>query len=486
MALRKCSDQREMWGPSPDLALPTNHPARALDEIIEKLGLDRCNRKYEHTPGEAAYDARAMIKILIYSYMRGITSSREMACQCQENIAFQYLTRGYCPNFRTIALFRRKKRHLVRWVFQKTVALAQQMGIARLGLVALDSVKFPANANAGRKMTEGQLNEHLRKLDEFLETVEKSDSQQDDRYGETRGDELPAEIATAQKRKEKLQKALAILKQKQELAKEQPPKDVSITDPEAPFVKKAGRFVRGYSGQVAADSEQKVIVGVKATADPVDFEQLNPMLEEIEKTTGQAPVQLVADSGYYSDDAVLTAAQSKTDCLVPDQDAAADMNNPKRTEGPKAQFKASKFTYDKQRDEFTCPAGKTLPFFREHKKHEQVKRVYRCTDCSDCAFRQQCTNSNSGTRSIELRSDHSKIRELREKVRTESGKAIYKMRKAIIEPIFGRWQHNWGIRRLRLRGLAGFSVELHLLCAAHNLSKLIRFRTCSVQMAANA
>jgi Transposase DDE domain len=51
--------------------------------------------------------------------------------------------------------------------------------------------------------------------------------------------------------------------------------------------------------------------------------------------------------------------------------------------------------------------------------------------------------------------------------------AIYKKRKAIVEPIFGRWQHNWGVRRLRLRGLMGFSVELHLLAIAHNLTKVI-------------
>ena len=82
MALRKYSNQGEMWGPSPDLALPAGHPARAIDEIIERLNLDRCNRKHLHTAGEPAYDVRGKIKILIYAYMRGITSSREMARQC--------------------------------------------------------------------------------------------------------------------------------------------------------------------------------------------------------------------------------------------------------------------------------------------------------------------------------------------------------------------------------------------------------------------
>lgn len=484
MALRPYSRQGEMWGPSPDLALPKGHPVRAVDEIIEKLNLDRCNHKHRHTPGEPAYDVRALVKILIYAYMRGITSSREMARQCEESMAFLFLTRGQSPDFRTIALFRRKKRHLLRWVFKKTVALARQMGIARLGLVALDSVKLPADASSGKKKTEVQLNEALKKLDEYIKTVEVSDRKEDGHYGsEARGDELPADIAEAQQRKEKLEKALVVLKERQAATKGEPPKDVSVVDPEAPWVKKAGKFVRGYSGQVAADSEHQVIVGLKATAQNTDNDQLNPMLNEVEKTTGQAPERFVADSGYYTDEAVLEAAESKTECIVPDSETAAQLNNPKRGESA---YHANRFTYDETTDAFTCPHGKKLPFVKKYKRHGRVKKVYRCSDCRDCPFQAQCTNHASGYRSIELSANHVEVRKIRDKFKTEGGKAIYRKRKAIIEPIFGRWQHNWGIRHLRLRGLAGFSVELHLLAIAHNVTKLFRLQRSFAQVAAGA
>lgn len=470
MALRKYSKQGEMWGPSPDLALPQGHLARAIDDMIEKLDLDRCNRKYRHTPGEPAYDVRAMVKILIYAYARGITSTREMARQCEENIAFQYLTRGQCPDFRTIALFRRKKRHLFRWVFKKTVAMARQMGIARLGLVAIDSVKLAANASRHKKMTADQLQDEIKKLDEYISKVETCDEKEDDQYGASqRGDELPADIQDARQRKEKLEKATAILQERQGKAKREAPKDVSTVDPEAPWVKSGGRVIRGYSGQVAADSEQQVIVAVKATAEPVDNEQLNPMLEQIEKTTGAAADQAVADNGYYSDDAVLEASKSRTDCIVPDGETAAALNNPKRA-GEKAAYDVSRFTYDEEKDEFTCPQGKILPFVANHDRRGPTK-IYRCSDCAGCPVREQCTKSSRG-RSIELRPDHAEIRKIRERLKTESVKEIYRKRKAIIEPIFGRWKHNWGVRRLRLTGLAGFSVELHLLAIAHNLTKL--------------
>lgn len=233
--------------------------------------------------------------------------------------------------------------------------------------------------------------------------------------------------------------------------------------------------MRGYSGQVAADSEHQVIVAVKATAEGTDNEQLNSMLQQVEKTTGQAPERLVADSGYYTDDAILEASKSETDCIVPDSETAAQLNNPKRSESEKAAYHISRFTYDEAKDEFTCPQGKKLSFVRNHNNRGQVLKVYRCGDCKECAFRALCTESKRGFRSIEVREDHVEIRRIREKPKTEDGKAIYKKRKHIIEPIFGRWQHNWGIRRLRLRGLAGFSVELHLMAIAHNLSKLSQF-----------
>ncbi len=485
MALREYSNQGLIFGPSPELLLPADHWVRVLDDIVEKLQLQRLNRKYEHTPGEPAYDVRVLVKVLIFAYGRGITSSREMARQCEENIAFRYLTRGQCPDFRTISLFRRKKRHLLRWVFKKTVQLARQMGMARLGLVALDSVKLAANANPGKKMTAAELAEEIRKLDTYLAEARATDQTEDSQYGDSqRGDELPADICGVQERKEKLEKALQTLRDQQAAAKREPPRNVSIEDPEARWVKKQGKFIRGYSAQVAADVEHQVIVAVKAAAEATDSEQLNPMLQQIEATVGQAPDQLVADSAYYTDDAVLEAAQSETDCVVPDSETAAELNNPKRGESEGTAYHTNRFKYDEAKDEFTCPQGKALKFWRTQRRRGPTK-VYRCWDCGTCPVRASCTKDACGFRSIKVRPDHAEVRKIRDKFKTDAAKAVYRRRK-IIEGIFGRWQHNWGIRRLRLRGRAGFSAELHLLAIAHNVTKLFKLQQALVGATAAA
>ena len=112
MALRPYSREGQFWGPSPDTVLAADHLARVVDEFIESLPLQRLNRRYEHTPGEAAYDIRLLCKIWIFAYARGLTSARELARQCEENLAFRFLTDGHCPDHRTLSGFRRRYRRL--------------------------------------------------------------------------------------------------------------------------------------------------------------------------------------------------------------------------------------------------------------------------------------------------------------------------------------------------------------------------------------
>jgi len=298
MALKAYRQQGELWGPSPDVMVGAGHVARAINEIIESLGLERLNRRYEHTAGEAAYDVRMLCKVIIYAYSRGITSSREMGRQCEENLAFRFLTGGQCPGHRTLSGFRRKKRHLLRWVFVKTVRLAREMGIAKLGLVAIDSVKLQADVRASSKQTVDELREQLKELDVYLDRLEETDQEENQQFGEAkRGDELPQKLQSVQKRREKLAAALERLEQDQKRQQEEGQRsirrDVLLRTGEAVWVKKQGRIIAGYSGQVAADGESQIIVGVKATAEAGDRKQLNPMLEEVEKTAGQAAKTMV-------------------------------------------------------------------------------------------------------------------------------------------------------------------------------------------------
>ena len=180
----------------------------------------------------------------------------------------------------------------------KTVRLAREMGIAKLGLVAIDSVKLQADVRASSKQTVDELREQLKELDVYLDRLEETDQKENQQFGEAkRGDELPQKLQSVQKRREKLAAALERLEQDQKRQQEEGQRsirrDVLPADPEAVWVKKQGRIIAGYSGQVVADGESQIIVGVKATAEADDRKQLNPMLEEVEKTAGQAAETMV-------------------------------------------------------------------------------------------------------------------------------------------------------------------------------------------------
>lgn len=480
MALKAYTQEGELWGPSPDAVIPAGHVVRAIHEIMESLGLERLNKRYEHTPGEPAYDVRMLCKVIIYAYSRGITSSREMGRQCEENLAYRFLTGGQCPDHRTLSGFRRKKRHLLRWVFVKTVRLAREMGIAKLGLVAIDSVKLQADVRASSKQTADGLRELLKQLDAYLVRSEEVDERENQQFGEAqRGDELPEKLQSWQRRREKLAEALEKLQQDQKRQREEGKssirREVFPADPEAAWVKKQGRIIAGYSGQVAADGESQIIVGVKATVEADDRQQLNPMLKEVEKTAGQPAEQAVADNGYYSDEAILQASQSPTQCYVPGEYTAAGFNHHAQS-GQLPSYHSDRFGYEEERDCFICPEGKRLQFYKSHQRRGSETVIYRGTECKSCPVGAQCTVDKKGYRTIEVHREHKTLREARERLQSEEGKKIYKRRKAIIEPVFGQWQHNLGIRRLRLRGLMGFSIELLLMAISHNIKKIHRYK----------
>jgi len=478
MALRPYDRQGELLGPSPDSVLAPDHLARVLDELVESIGVGRLNRRYRHTPGEPAYDVRLLCKVLIYAYARGTTSSREMARQCVESLAFRFLTSGQCPDHRTLSRFRRQKRRLLRWVFAQTVRLAREMGLVRLGLVAIDSVKLRADANPSRKHTAEQLQAELGKLDAYLAAVEAHDHKEDALHGEAcSGEALPKQLRSLACRRQKLQQALDKLRGDQTQPRAQDRAhvraDVIPTDPEAVWVKKQGKIIPGYNCHAAVDAERGVVVAVKAAAEASERGQLNAMIEQVQKTAGAAAETAVADNGYYSDEAKAQAEDGPSRCLVPDGTSAKQLNAGGAVQPPSL-YHCENFAYDEASDTFTCVQGCKLVVQKQHERRGLPTTVYAGVECGRCPVRGECTQDKLGLRTIEVHREYAKIRRAHERLRSAEGQRLYGRRKAVVEPVFGQWQHNCGVRRLRLRGVRGCEIELHLLAIGHNAKKFWR------------
>ena len=457
---RTCDlDQPFLLPPSLQEWLPEGHLARFIAELAEGLDLSKIYGQYGRRDGrgKAAYHPLMMVRSLLYGYCVGIMSSRRMERASYEDVAFRYLCANQHPDHDTIASFRQQHLPVVAELFTQVLQLCNQAGLVKPGHVAIDGTKQQANASKHKAMSYDRMEEKEKQLkaevEKLLAQAAETDAAEDALYGKgKRGDELPAELARRDSRLKKIAEAKAALEQEareraeakkkaveEKLAERQKkeeetgkkmggrppevpdpeqaqpdPKDQrNFTDPESrimPDGARKGSFVQGYNVQIAVDSKAQIIVAAEITQQTNDKQQLAPMLEQVVKNMGTKPVAVTADTGYFS----------------------ASQVNDARTEGI----------------ELYIAIGK--------QKHDQPEPA-------------------AINESVEPPAETESAKEkMKQRLQTDTGKALYKMRKAIVEPVFGQIKAARGIRAFLLRGIDKASAEWKLICATHNLLKLFR------------
>jgi len=134
--------------PSLDDWLPENHEARFISDVIDSLlDLDCIYDSYTEASGAPPYDPAMMLKLLLFAYSTGVTSSREMERRCHVDVAFRWLSANSAPDYRSISRFRRRHLSAIDLLFVQVLALCAQAGLVRLGRVALDGTKLRASAS---------------------------------------------------------------------------------------------------------------------------------------------------------------------------------------------------------------------------------------------------------------------------------------------------------------------------------------------------
>jgi transposase len=441
--------------------LPEGHLARFVAEVVETLDLSGIYARYEERDGRglAAYDPRMMVPLLIYGYCRGVASSRRIERATYEDVAFRYLAADQHPDHTTLADFRKEHLAELSQLFVQVLKLCQRAGLVKLGHVALDGTKVKANASKHKAMSYARMGEAEKKLEAevqaLLAEAARVDAEEDGKYGKgNRGDELPEELARREKRLEKIREAKSALeqeakeraeKQKAEVeeklkererqeqergrkfggrppqapnpekAKPEPTAQRNFTDPDSRIMKDGAtkEFVQAYNAQAVVDDQAQVIVAASVTQEATDQQQLVPMLEQVEVMTGSKPQQATADAGYFSEQSVRDQKLEGINLWV---------------------------TPDRQKH------GEEMPV---------------------------ATGPPTGSRPGQSPTP-SAAQAMRHKLQTPEGRAIYKMRKAVVEPVFGQIKQERGFRRFLLRGLAKVQAEWKLICATHNLLKLFR------------
>jgi transposase len=330
--------------------LPEDHLSYFVSDLIDQLDLGAIESHYEREErGYPPYHPRMMTKVLVYGYCVGVFSSRRLEKRLAEDIAFRVLAAGNEPDFRTISEFRRIHLKALEGLFVQVLQLALKLGAMKLGRVAIDGTKVKANASKHKAMSyERMLREEQRLREEvkrLLAEAEQTDKDEDKRYGRNRrGDELPAELGRREERLERIAEAKKALQSRARAEAEEKQKDRNsdkndsqgggsqrqrratvppkakaqhnFTDPESRIMKGPDGFVQAYNAQAAVEPALQLIVGQALTQQCNDKQQLIPMIERVQEQAGQKVQQVLADSGYCSEENLRKAAKKKVDLYV--------------------------------------------------------------------------------------------------------------------------------------------------------------------------
>ena len=419
--------------------LPENHLAWFVSDMVDGLDLSEIIAHYDHLKGgRPGFHPAMMVKLVMYAYCVGVPSSRQIEKKTYEDVAFRVLAAGYHPDHSAISKFRKRHLEELSYLFIEVLLVAEEMGLVKLGHVALDGTKVKANASKHKAMSYGRMEKRIRELkvevDELLARAEKVDESEDRRYGKgKRGDELPRELQFRQSRIERIEAAKATLeaehfgKKRGSVEKDDDDPGMSssddapgsgkpdekrqynFTDPDSRIMRDGATksFEQAYNAQVAVDCDSQVIVAAEVTQEPTDTNQLIPLIEQIETNTGQVPDRALADAGYFSEANVRYCEESYTEPFLAHRRMKHSEEPP---EGPRGRI----------------PQSLTI-----------AQRMGR-------------------------------------KLGTKEGRAIYSKRKESVEPVIGQIKHVRGFRQFLLRGIDRVKAEWRLICLGHNVLKMWR------------
>jgi transposase len=419
--------------------------------ILEAVGLVDLGqfRRNERGSGSEQFPPQMMLAVLIYCYSHGIFSSRRIEAATHYHLSVRYLAGNTHPDHDTICKFRRENFTAIAGCFLRVLELAKELGLLRVGTVAIDGTRLAANASKHRNVgyaRAGELVEQLQSdIAELLQKAESADTAAEEKQT------LPAELKRRQTLLEKLTAARAAIEERAQARAEsekpayeakvqaqaerrhggrvaqppstepQPDEQINLTDPESRLMRKSRNeaYLQSYNAQAAVCAESsQLILGVRVTPSASDKGQLEATLAAVPTGLGR-PQRVLADNGYLHVEAIERIAAGGVEVYCPCAAEAAQ----------------SQRRYD----------------FRPKERRRESPRPV-----SD-----------------------PRLQAMQEKLASKEGRAIYRRRQASVEPTFGIIKRVLGFRQFLLRGLLKVSGEWQLVALAYNCKRLCRLRACA-------
>lgn len=442
----RCDREQPFLFP-PDLAdlIPEGDPVWFVAETVAQMDLSPFRLRYRlDGRGRAAFDPEMMVSLAVYSYMMSERSTRRIERLCLRDAAFRFLCGARPPDHTTTARFRKDNAAHLERLFSEVLRLCAGVGMVSQAFAAVDGTKIAANASIDRNRSLEQFRQWLRECDEV-------DAAEDEFYGPDRlGGEQPESLNTPEKIRKAVREEFerrraeadrAESEQREKLRKreeeerkagkkktgrkpkspervrsEMEAKKINITDPESRIMKGAKGFVQGYNAQSVV-TEQQIAVAARLGQEECDWNLLHPMVRQARVNMARAGVKgclkdAAADAGYDSEENLEAA-----ECLSPE-------------------------------------------FYVATKKDRFLARELKETSIAE----------------DEMPEGLSRKAKMEHKLKTKTGRKTYAKRGKTVEPVFGQMKDWLGFDRFQMRGFEACSGEWQLMCVAHNMWKLFRFK----------
>ena len=462
-----------------------------LDEIIDtKIDSDIFDRRYKNNlTGASAIPPKALLKLVIYGYSKGLKSSRGIWELSRNNIIAKALTNDTNIHWTTIANFISGSGNEFKEIFVKVLAYCNELELIGGETFAIDGLRLPSNASMHltgkkdqlekrlkvyQKMAQKHLERHKRK-DERGETDEKTE-----KHFQARQKKLTREI-------DKISEFLATMEKKE--GKRGQEIQSNVTDNESAMIHAPSGFIQGYIGIAVSDDKEQIIVGAEAMGSANECEHFPLMLdkcaENIKKAGGTEAwdgkeKHFLADRNYFSEENLRACEERGVEALIPDSQYKSRLgpNKEKR-------YEADDFKFHEEENCYECPQGKLLAYKGTQNVLGREGKVYRAgvKDCRECPAYSQCIRSkktktkiNSGRQLLISKSNEhgSLCREMCKKMNKEEYQEQYAYRIQIIEPVFADIAYCKGLNRFTLRGKEKVNNQWQLYCMVHNLGKCLK------------
>ena len=496
------SDNRKqnlLLPPSLDELVPENHMVRVVDAVIDRLDISDILSTYRGG-GNSAFNPKMMLKVLVFAYLSNVYSSRRIEELLKRDIYFMWLAGMKRPDFRTINYYRGKRlKEGFDAVFTQVVELLHQEGFVSLKVQYIDGTKIESVANKYTFVWRGSIEKYDARLkaktEALLSQIEQShaiENQENPVSEELTVEEVAQRV---ERIKEKVdadnlsKEERKVLKQietdvvpkmnryKGQLKTMGSRNSYSKTDPDATFMRMKedamlnGQLKPGYNVQISTENQFITNFGIYQR--PTDTLTMISYLESFKTRYGRQSEEIVADSGYGSEENYEYMFSNGMTPYVKYnmfhvEQRRSYRNNP---------FRVSNLFYNPDGDFYVCPMGQKMKFIHHEKRYtasgyQQTVSIYRASRCQGCPLRGQCHKSKRD-RQIEVNHtlDDYKAR-ARELLTSERGLKHRSSRPIEPEAVFGQIKECGKFRRLRLKGLTGAKIDFGLKALAHNLRKL--------------